>query len=318
MKIDRPGIYRGISSADYFADPCPQPSLSQSIAKVLLDRSALHAMYEHPRLRPAITEDDGVEKYDKAKAIGNAAHSIMLGRGKDVVKIDFKDFRKDDAKVLRDAAYADGRTPILSKHFDIATEIVAAGWSQLKHHEDKDAFTNGAAEVALIWQDEGTGIWCRALVDWLHDDLRTVDDYKTSGMSMAPHVIGLRAETAGWHVQAAFIERGLDALDAAGAGRRRFRFIGQEQDGRPYGLTSMHMDEHWLTMGRKKVHAAISMWNAAIRTGRWQGYPTRAVHPDYPQFRENQWLDRELSGEFDPAESARQAISGKSNTTMAG
>jgi hypothetical protein len=89
-----------------------------------------------------------------------------------------------------------------------------------------------------------------------------VDDYKTSGMSMAPHVIGIRAETAGWHIQAAFIERGLDILDPAGAGRRRFRFIAQEQDGEPYDLTTMHMDEHWLTMGRKKVPPA---WRCGAR-----------------------------------------------------
>lgn len=299
MKIDKPGIYRGIESADYFADPCPEPSLSQSICKVLLDRSPLHAMYEHPRLRPATTDDDDGEKYDKVKAIGNAAHAIMIGRGKTLEIVKFNDFKGGEAKKIRDAAYADGKSPILEKHFEVATEVVLAGRSQLEHHEDNNAFLNGDGEVALVWQDEDSGIWCRALVDWLHADLRTVDDYKTSGMSMAPHVIGLRAETAGWHVQAAFIERGLNTLDAAGAGRRLFRFIAQEQNGRPYALTSMHMDEHWLTMGRKKVQAAIAMWHAALRTGRWHGYPARAVHPEYPGFREKQWLERELSGEFE-------------------
>jgi hypothetical protein len=299
MKIEKPGIYRGIESNDYFGDPCPEPSLSQSICKVLIERSPLHAMYEHPRLNPAAGDEEEGEKYEKAKAIGNAAHAIMIGRGKTLEIVKAPDFKTAKAKEVRDAAFAAGKSPILEKHFEVSAEIVSAGRDQLRRHEDDDAFLEGDGEVALIWQDEGTGIWCRALVDWLHTDLRTVDDYKTSGMSMAPHVIGLRAETAGWHVQAAFIERGLDALDPAGAGRRRFRFIAQEQSGRPYALTSMHMDEHWLTMGRKKAQAAISMWHAALRTGRWQGYPNRAVHPEYPGFREKQWLDRELSGEFE-------------------
>ena len=299
MKIDKPGIYRDMDSATYFGDPCPEPSLSQSICKVLLERSPLHAKHEHPRLRPAITEDDETEKYDKPKAIGNAAHAIMIGRGKTLEIIKFNDFKSGDAKKERDAAYAAGKTPILEKHLAVASDIVASGLEQLKRHEDRDAFQNGSGEVALIWQEEGTGIWCRALVDWLHDDLRTVDDYKTSAMSMAPHVIGLRAETAGWHIQAAFIERGLDALAPATAGRRRYRFIGQEQDGRPYALTSMHMSEHWLTMGRKKIAAAMAMWHSAIQTGRWPCYPTRAVFPEYPGFRERTWLDRELSGEFE-------------------
>lgn len=307
MKITKPGIYRGVASADYFADPCPEPSLTQSLCKVLIDRSPLRARYEHPRLCPpttladkyGIVQDDEPEKYLKAQAIGNAAHAIMIGRGKTLAIIQADDFRTKAAKEQRDAATAAGNTPILEKHFAVATEIVDAGREKLKRHEDHDAFTNGAGEVALVWQDGG-GIWCRALVDWLHDDLRTVDDYKTSGMSMAPHVIGIRAEAAGWHIQAAFIERGLDTLDPAGAGRRRFRFIAQEQDGQPYDLTTMHMDEHWLTMGRKKVDAAVTLWRHATTTGRWPGYPNRGVTPEYPGFRESQWLDREMSGEFEP------------------
>jgi hypothetical protein len=297
MKISQPGIYRGISSADYFADPCPEPSLSQSIIKVILNQSLMHAANQHPRLEAVIGDDDETEKYDKAKAIGNAAHATMIGRGKDIEVIrGFNDFKKQEAKDLRDGAFAAGRVPILQKHFDLASDMVRAGWDQLRIHEDRDAFTNGSGEVALVWRDGD--IWCRALVDWLHDGLRAVDDYKTSAMSMAPHVIGLRAEGADWHVQAAFIERGLDVLDPDGAGRRRFRFIGQEQYP-PYALIVMHMDEHWLTMGRKKVDAAMSLWKQAIRTGQWRGYPPVGVTPDYPGFRESQWLERELSGEFE-------------------
>jgi hypothetical protein len=297
MRIDKPGIYRGVASADYFADPAPEPSLSQSLIKTILDQSPMHAASQHPRITPAFGDDEAGEKYDKAKAIGNAAHATMIGRGKDIVVIrEFEDFKKQAAKDLRDAAFALGQVPILQKHFDAATDMVRAGWEQLRDHEDRDAFTEGDGEVALVWQ-EGE-IWCRALIDWLHTDLRTVDDYKTSGMSMAPHVIGLRAETAGWHVQAAFIERGLDLLDPAGAGRRKFRFVGQEQDA-PWGLTVMHMTPQWMTMGKKKVDAAMTLWRQAMRSGTFRGYPNVGVTPDYPGFRESQWLERELSGEFE-------------------
>jgi hypothetical protein len=308
MKITKPGIYRGVDSADYFADPCPEPSLSQSICKILLDRSPLKAKHEHPRLRPAVTEDEEAEKYVKAQAIGNAAHAIMIGRGKTLEIIKANDFKGGEAKKMCNAANAAGKTPILEKHLTVAAAIVAAGQAKLKRHEDRDAFTNGDGEVALIWQDDG--MWCRALVDWLHTDLRTVDDYKTSGMSMAPHVIGIRAETAGWHVQAAFIERGLDILDPAGAGRRRFRFIAQEQDGEPYDLTTMHMDEYWLTMGRKKVQAAMTLWRSALTSNRWQGYPLQAVRPEYPTYKEKQWLERELAGDFEPQNDKTMIMAG--------
>ena len=289
-RITKPGIYRGISEAHYRADPCPSPSLTQSLCKILIERSAKHAWTECPRLNPQFEADDDT-KYD----IGNVAHKVILGRGKEIERIEFADWRTSAAKLAREEAADEGRIAVLGKDFDRATDMVAAAWSQLERHEDHDAFKGGSGEVMIAWEEDG--VWFRSLIDWLSDDLRTVDDYKTSGMSMAPHVIGLRAEAAGWHVQAAFIERGLDLLDAAGAGRRRFRFIAQETD-RPHALTVMHMNEYWLTMGRKKIAVGADLWRIASETGRWLGYPARGVTPDYPSFKEKAWLERELSGEF--------------------
>jgi hypothetical protein len=310
VKITEPGIYRDFDGPSYFADPCPDPSLSQSIAKVIIERSAKHAMLQHPRLAPATTGDDEAEKYVKAQAIGNAAHQIMLGRGKAVEIIKADDFRGKEAKAKRDEASAAGRVPILEKHMTGVEKMVKAANVQLEDHEDCDAFTNGSGEVMIAWQENG--IWFRSLIDWLHDDLRTVDDYKTTQMSVAPHVIGIRAESANWHVQAAFIERGLDILDPAGAGRRKYRFIAQEGDAEPYALTVMHMNEHWLTMGRKKVDAAVMLWTHAIETGEWRGYTNRSVIPDYPGWSENRWLEREIS------EFAEPPARGKKLTSLMG
>ncbi|WP_074832778.1 PD-(D/E)XK nuclease-like domain-containing protein [Bradyrhizobium lablabi] len=223
MKIDKPGIYRGISEADYRADPCPIPSFTQSLCKVIIERSPKHAWIASPRLNPQFEYDDDT-KFD----IGNIAHKLVLGRGKEIEVVDFEDWRTKAAKEAREDAADQGRIAVLRHQFDQASEMDEAAKVQLSRHEARSAFTGGDAEVMIAWEEDG--IWFRSLIDWLHTDLRTIDDFKTSGMSMAPHVLGGRAEAAGWHIQAAFIERGLDALDAAGAGRRLFRFIGQETD----------------------------------------------------------------------------------------
>jgi hypothetical protein len=287
MKIDHPGIYRGVTEADYRADPCPSPSLTQSLCKILIERSPKHAWAECPRLNPHF-EADNDTKFD----IGNVAHRLILGRGKEIEVVEFGDWRTKAAQEARETAADQGKIAVLEHQFNQATEMVADAWLQLRRHEDRDAFTAGSAEVMIAWQEEG--IWFRSLIDWLHDDLRTVDDYKTSGMSMAPHVIGLRAEAAGWHVQAAFIERGLDVLDPEGAGRRRYRFIAQE-NAKPYALSVMHMNEYWLTMGRKKVSVGADLWRACSETGHWRDYGRHAVTPDFPGFKEKQWLERELN-----------------------
>jgi hypothetical protein len=308
----KPGIYRDFDGEAYFADPCPQPSLTQSIAKVIVEKSALHAMWEHPRLAPAQAEDEETEKYVKAQAIGNAAHKLVLGRGKDIVVVNANDFRGKEAQAARDDANAAGHVPILAKHMARAELMALSCRQQLDVHEDADAFTAGHGEVMICWEEDG--LWFRSLIDWLHDDLRTVDDFKTTGMSVAPHVLGARAEGAGWHIQAAMIERGLDILAPETAGRRRFRFIGQENE-QPFALSVMHMNEHWLTMGRKQLDYAINVWRQAMQSGVWEGYPRRGIAPEFPGYRESVWLDREIQY---AEENERRAPRPKMLTSLAG
>lgn len=291
MKIDKPGIFYDVSEEDYRNDPCPSPSLTQSLIKILIERSPQHAWFACPSLNPD-HEPDSDTKFD----LGNIVHRLVLGRGKDIEVIQFDDWRKKAAQDAREEAAEQGKIAVLQHQFEQATEMAAAAWRQLERHEDRDAFQNGRSEVMIAWQEGG--IWLRSLIDHLTDDLRTVTDFKSTGMSVADHVLGQRAIGGMWHLQMAFIERGLDALDPAGAGRRRYRNIAQETD-KPHALNVMRMDEHWLTLGRKHVEAGISKWIPAIKTNHWRGYSTRSITPEYPAFHENKWLERELSGEFE-------------------
>ncbi len=291
------GIYRDMDSATYFSDPAPEPSLSQSIAKILLDHSPLHARLEHPRLcTPAVGEDETDEKYVKAQAIGNAAHKIILGRGKEIDILQFDNFRTKEAKLARDLAEKAGRVVILEKHMTNAEQMVAAALSQIERHEANLTFQEGSGEVAIIC--DANGIWLRSLVDWLGHDLRRCDDYKSGGVSVAPHVIGLRMVDQGWDIQAAMQEHILDVLDPRGAGRRKHRFVAQENSP-PYALTICEMSEAVMTMGRKKLQRAIDLWRTCIEADHWPGYVNRVIIPEYPGWQETRWLNRETSGEFE-------------------
>ncbi|MCC7047172.1 MAG: PD-(D/E)XK nuclease-like domain-containing protein [Alphaproteobacteria bacterium] len=291
MKITEPGIYLDVPSAVYFGDPCPVPSLTQSIAKILIERSPAHAKLEHPRLTPP-SPDDEAEKYVSSQAIGNAAHKLMLGRGKEVAIIEAADFRSKAAQALRDEANAAGVVPILAKHFARADAMVRAGRAQLAAAGLSDTFADGfgQSEVTLAWC-EGD-LWFRSLVDWMTGTSLLVD-YKSTGLSVAPHAIPMMMVNAGWDVQAAMHERGLDVLDPDGRGRRRFRFIAIE-NAEPYALTVCEMTEAVLTMGRKKLAFAVEQWAACMASGKWPAYPAEVFHPQYPSFKENQWLDREI------------------------
>lgn len=297
--IIAPGIYYDIAAADYFADPLPKPSLTQTIAKLLIEKSPAHARLEHPRLMTlgALTGAYGVveiagdtpEKYDAAKAIGNAAHAIMIGRGKSLKILAFDNFQTKAAKEARDAARAAGEEPILEKHIVAATNMVKAAREQLAATEHAEAFTVGDGEVVLAWQ-EGD-LWLRSMVDWMVDPTR-IYDFKTSGMSCAPHIVAERPSTDGWDIQAAMIERGLDVLDPVGAGRRSFVFVAQENTP-PYALVPVRISEHDLTMGRKKLAYAVEVWSRCMASGQWPAYPIDTVLSRPRGYTETKWLERE-------------------------
>jgi hypothetical protein len=52
-------------------------------------------------------------------------------------------------------------------------------------------------------------------------------------------------------------------------------------------------------MGRKKVQRGEDLWRMCSISGEWPAYPARSIMPEYPGFKEKQWLERELSGEFE-------------------
>lgn len=291
MIITKPGIYREFPTADYFADPMPEPSFTQSLAKTLLDQSPLHAYQAHPRLNVPTGEEDDAEGYNKAKAIGNAAHSMMLTRGKSLAIGDFKDWRKKEAQEFKAAAIADGSEPILKKHAVTASAMCFAANEQLAHIPGcQNAFTIGDAEVVIANCENG--IWLRAMLDWITPDLREVWDYKTSGMSASPYATGKMMASAGWHIQAAMHERILDAIDPKGAGRRKHYFVAQENS-EPFALTVNQIGEAALTIGRKQLDYAVRAWSHCLTKGVWPAYPNRIIIPDLPGWAESGWLSRE-------------------------
>lgn len=292
MKIDKPGIYFGVSATDYFADPAPQPSLTQSVCKVLLNQSALHAKHEHPRLAPkADGEDEPTEKYVAAQAVGNAVHATLIGRGKELAVGEFDNWKTKAAQAFRAEAEGNGKTAILNKHMTQAHDVVLAIRLQLANIGWTDAFKEGNGEAVVCWQEDG--IWFRTMLDWITPDLRAAYDLKTTAASFAPHIIGRKMVDDGWDIQAAMHERALDAIDPDGAGRRKFRFVAVENYP-PYALVPVEMTEAWLTMGRKKLAMAVDIWREAMRSGRFEGYPLEPCRPEYPGFKEAEFLGREL------------------------
>lgn len=284
MAVDRPGVYT-MTAAEYHADPCLAPSLSSSLARELLGYSPQHAWYQHPKLNPAFEPEED-DKFD----VGTAAHAYLLEGESGFVVVLEQDWRKKDAQTARAGARLIGKVPLLGEQWERVQTMAAAARAQLKRHEDPPIpLTGGQPERTLVWR-EGE-IWCRARLDWLHDDRRTIDDYKTTGACANPAVWArTQLFSMGYDVQAAFYLRGLRAVAGVDA---TFRFVVQEAFA-PYQVAVIGLTPQVLALAERKVRAAIAAWTFCLAEGRWPGYPTRTCYAELPGWEETRWLEREV------------------------
>lgn len=277
----KPGIH--VIPADvYHADPCLAPSLSNSIAKIMLRQSPRHAWMAHPRLNPHHAGKDS-SRFD----IGTAAHAVFLERDNSkIVVIDAEDWRSKAAKDARDAARALGKTPLLAAQYDDVSAMVEAASEFLAGSELAGIMSNGRPERTVIWQ-EPCGIWCRARLDWLTYDDATILDYKTTD-SAEPDAFIRRLNSLDYDLQAAFYRRGMLAVTGQSP---RFVLLAQEIDA-PYSCSLVAMSEHAMTIADEKVEMAIAMWRDCLAADSWPAYSGRIHYAEPPVWAQYQHEER--------------------------
>jgi len=277
-----PGVY-AMPAAQYHADPCPTPSLSASIIKLICLDSPAHAWTAHPKLNPQFERENG-EHFD----IGTAAHAVLLEGEAAVAIIDAPDWRTTAAKTARDAARQDNRVPLLTKTWaDVQAMVKAARW-QLDHHADdsRAMFTDGEPEQTLIWQEDD--LWCRARADWIRTG--AIDDFKTTSASANPDTWTRAMFNAGTDIQAAWYLRGLKRITGEDVS---FRYAVQETYP-PYALSVIALGPDALLLAEKKVLYALEVWRSCLKRRFWFGYPRRTCYATLPQWHEAWWLEKEL------------------------
>lgn len=277
--IEQPGVY-DIPADQYLGDPVAGGSLSSSGARKLLPPSC-PARFKWER-------DNGPENRPEFD-FGHAAHREVLGVGADLVVVEAKDWRTKAAKEARDAAYANGATPLLAADYDIVLGMAAA----LRAHPLAAALLQpdrGKPEQALIWQDSDTGIWRRALVDWLAGlgSRRPIFvDYKTTIRADAES-LQRTVHKYGYHCQADWYLDGARALgwpaDTA------FLFIFQEKTP-PYLVNVIELDDLALNIAHARNRQAIEIYRDCTTTGMWPGYADDVIYISLPAWAERRELE---------------------------
>ena len=274
-----------LSSDAYHADGTghDQPSLSAGIAHTLITNSPRHAWAAHPKLNPDFERED-----DDKFSLGTCAHALLL-QGEDVAVVcDYPDWRKKDAQAERDAARAAGRVPLLIGQWDRVRAMVAAAREQLDAY-GIGLFQNGRPEQTLVWEDEGA--LCRCRIDWLHDDLSAIDDYKSTAASADPARWVRTMYGIGGDMQVAFYLRGAEKVLGV---RPEWRYVVQETYP-PYALSVVTLAASALEVGADKVEKALQIWRRCLATGKWPAYPATVERLEIPTYEEMRWLERDAA-----------------------
>lgn len=271
-----------VSDAAYHADEVADaPSLSASIANLLITKSPAHAKAAHPKLNPDF-ERKPEDKFD----LGSAVHSLLL-EGKDAVYVcQFDSWRTNDAKETREYARSIGKIPLLAHEWLAVQPMFAAIREQLdQHHVDPTPFTAGKPEQTLVWEEGGVTL--KARLDWLHDDRSATDNLKTTKASAEPRAWTRTCLGMGADVQAAFYLRGARhyGWDLS------YRWVVVEVTP-PFALSVCTPDSVMLDIANDKVDRAIALWRQCLANDRWPAYTTDVARLEPPAYAEAAWLER--------------------------
>ena len=246
--------------------------LSSSTAKTLISRSPLHAWQQHPSY--------GAKGKTATKAMdrGQAGHTFLLGKGKRIACLPYKDWRTDAAKDSREKARAAGFVPMLHADYTAGEELAAMIKRRLVEEHARDprvpAALDGVSEQAMEWhEDSASGpVLCRGMMDhvWLDRgrilDLKLVEDASDAAIERA-------AENMGYAIQSTAYTRGLTRVLPHLAGRIQFLFLFVEVD-EPYAMNLVEPDGLFEEIGERRWLRAVESWGRSVKENNWPAYGT--------------------------------------------
>lgn len=281
----------------YHADPAPYPSLSSSIARLIIKQSARHAWTASAQLNP-----DWEPTESKVFDIGRAAHRAVLGKGGDYIAYPDAVLASNGALTTKAAkeftewARAKGLTPLKAEDVERIEAMAAA--AQLRLDDMGIKLDPARSELTAIGRVDD--VWCRAMVDnapekpmQMPDGARLMlIDFKTTE-DASPDACRRSVESYGYDLQMAHYR---DTWKAATGEDRDFLFIFQEKNP-PYEIGVVRLlaeaghSADWLEDAREKARYARTVWRECLKTGIWPGYPPLIMEIGAASFYRQKWQD---------------------------
>ncbi|WP_405375912.1 MULTISPECIES: PD-(D/E)XK nuclease-like domain-containing protein [unclassified Microbacterium] len=243
------GIIHGLEELAYHSDE----ALSSTQVKWLLDCPARYRYnLDHP------------QPHKPAFDLGSAVHAKVLGTGWGIEELNFDDYRSKDAREARDAAYAAGLIPMLTKELVTVREMAE---SVLSNPDAAKILEGGSSEVSVFATDPETGIDMRCRFDRLRDDHAWAADLKT----MAGHatVAGFSKAVADYKYDVSHAHY-LDTFELVTGERPPMLFIAVEKEP-PFFAAVFRLSNDEIEMGLVEARAARAKLRACREVDLWPG-----------------------------------------------
>lgn len=239
--------------------------LSPSIAKVLIDKSPLHAWDAH-RLGGGAERDPS-----DAQTVGKICEKLLLGVGPEIVELDpkFKDFKTDAAQAARDQAEALGKLPLLARQKPEYDELIQAWGDQLRAREIE---FRGRSQVTLEWNSPEGGVPCKGILDHLIVDPASGIIYDLKSCADASDEATDRAISKfGYDIQHAAYLEGAEVNHPHLAGAFKFFFIFAET-WRPWAVNVRPFAGSMAELGERRWKRAVRIWGRCLEQKKFPGY----------------------------------------------
>lgn len=254
-----------IDADGYHADPCDTPSLSSSIAKTIITRSAFHAWREHPKL--------GGERRGPSKAMdaGSLIHSLVLDGGTGLRVIDADDYRTTAAKDARVAAQEQGLVPVLRNAIEPARKAAERITTRLAY---RDINLDGTSGAVIVWEEQSRHgpVKCRAMLDHLWPTGQYLE-LKTISTADQP-TCERQAFNLGYDIQLAAYTSAVEHLLPNMVGRIDPLIAFAETD-EPNCVSVFRINESLAELGRRRWRRAVETWAECLHTNTWHEYQPR-------------------------------------------
>jgi len=262
------GILEGVPASNYHCAVLGEAS--NSALKIIDERTPAH--YRHwveEQNKPKTAEQEFKEQ--QHFRIGRIVHSAILEPDSFdddyLLMPDFGPMQSSKNRETRDAWLATlppGTSIVKQEERDLALAMREA---VLRHKTARLVIEGGKPEVTLRWQDERTGLRCKARADWWNAELSFAMDLKTT-TDASPAEFGRSIAKYGYHRQHAFYSDGFRTL---GAPIRHYLLLAVERDP-PHAVGLYHIDAAAEERGFVIAHRAMDKMAACLKAGKWPAY----------------------------------------------